>query len=39
MATISLTSKWAEDREGRESENCWRYLWTLLEREERGRDT
>ena len=37
MATISLASKWAEEREGRESENCWRYLWTLLEREERGR--
>ena len=35
MATISLASKWAEEREGRESENCWRYLWTLLEREGR----
>ena len=30
MATISLASWCAEEREGRESENCWRYLWDNL---------
>ena len=39
MATISLASRWADGREGRDSENCCRYLWAFLEREERGRLT